>query len=318
MSFGIGLGSVHTIKHKVAGCAVTRSVLWGVEVCTASESFTLPPAKALRAQEFIAATDFDPAMTRIPLRRIQELRGKLGHWPACNRALSTELRHVDRLLVVREGLISPKGSLRELKQAYVDFWDSDETIRAHLLTGDSLSQAYTSAYSNVLSLEELLSFHESHDRLVWLGSDATPTQCSAVDYTHRVFNVFSYSFCLEYISKITGLPPGDFMLIALAEFTTILRLIIARAAPYKGEILPYAGDKQNVVGWTKYRRPKNRVAQYFARILNRIEAENNCIISPCYISTGNNTLCDELSRLTPGLSRVHGCDAGVAYVDVTY
>ena len=169
---------------------MTRSVLWGIEVCTVAETFTLPPAKTLRAQEFLASADFDPAITRLPIRKIQELRGRLEHWSVCNRALSTELRHADRLLVVTEGEITPKGSLRGLMQAYVDFWDSLETMRIHLLTGGSLSQSYTSSYSSVLSLEELLSFPGSQDRLIWLGPDATPSQCAAVDFTNKVFSVF--------------------------------------------------------------------------------------------------------------------------------
>ena len=106
MSHGIGLGAVHTKKRDLE---VTRSILWGIEVCTVSDSFTLPPAKMLRAQEFLASPDFDPAMARIPLKKIQELRGKHEHWSVCNRALSTELKHDGRLLVVRDGLFRRKA-----------------------------------------------------------------------------------------------------------------------------------------------------------------------------------------------------------------
>ena len=210
MSEGIGLGAVHAVKRAVDGCAATRSILWCVEICAESGSFTLPPAKALRAQQFIAAAEFDPAMTRIPLKRIQEIRGKLEHRSICNRALSTELRHIDRLLVVREGVVSPKGSLRKLKQAYVDFWDSLGTIRVHLLTGDSLSQSYTTAYSNVLSLEELLSFPESRERLVWLGADATPiTVLSGRLYPPVVRNLFIFLLSSIYV-KDNRPPTGGF------------------------------------------------------------------------------------------------------------
>ena len=118
------------------------------------------------------------------------------------------------------------------------------------------------------------------------------------------------------MAQLTELPPDDFMLIALAEYLSILCLFIVKAPDYRNKILAYAGDNKNVVGWIKYRKPKNRVAQYFTRILNRIETEFTCVVFPCYISSGNNVFCDELSRMTPEQSLKHGCDAGYSFVDV--
>ena len=106
------------------------------------------------------------------------------------------------------------------------------------------------------------------------------------------------------------------MLIALAEFMSILCLVIARTSSYKRKILDYAGDNQNVVGWVKFRRPKNRVAQYITRILNRLESEHDCVLFPCYISSGSNTFCGDLSRLSPDEGRSHGVMDGFAFVDI--
>ena len=36
----------------------------------------------------------------------------------------------------KSGLPAPKGTLRQAKQAYVDFWDIMEYIRAQMSTGD--------------------------------------------------------------------------------------------------------------------------------------------------------------------------------------
>ena len=256
LSASLGTRAVNKEKRRAEGNADTSVLLWGIDVCTESETFTLPAAKALRAQEFLASPDFDPSITRIHIKKIQELRGKLEHWSVCNRALATETRHVDRLLVTRDGLIGPKGSLTELKQAYIDFWDSLETMRIHLLTGTAISQSYSSSYSRVLSLEELLSFPDSQTRLVWLGSDATPERCASVDYTNKRFSCFSYEFCVNFMSEVTGLPTSDFPLIALAEYLSILCFLITRSFHYKHKILAYAGDNQNVVTWIKYRKPK--------------------------------------------------------------
>ena len=78
----------------------------------------------------------------------------------------------------------------------------------------------------------------------------------------------------------------------------------------------YVGDNQNVVTWVRDRRPGNRAAKYFARVLNRLGNENNFTGAPMYISTIRNKLQDELSRLGNSEARLHGIDRGLAYVDV--
>ena len=61
---------------------------------------------------------------------------------------------------------------------------------------------------------------------------------------------------------------------------------------------------------------KNRVAQYFTRILNRFETENDCTVFPCYVSSGNNILCDKLSRLDDELASAYGVEQGYEFVEV--
>ena len=161
-------------------------------------------------------------MTLISIKQIQELRGQLEHWSVCNMELATEMRYIDKMLVARSGVISPPGPLSGLKKEYMDFRDSLETIRARLLTDGSMSQSYTSSYSRVLSPDELLSFPDIQTSIIWLGPDATPTQCDASDFTNRRFAVCPYSFCVAFISHVADLPEGDFLLIALGECLSIL------------------------------------------------------------------------------------------------
>ena len=47
--------------------------------------------------------------------------------------------------------------------------------------------------------------------------------------------------------------------------------------------------------WIANRTPKNRVARYLTRLLNRLAMEFSFAIYPLYVSTLNNRLCDELS-----------------------
>ena len=186
--------------------------------------------------------------------------------------------------------------MREVRQAYLDFWTSVETIRIHMSTASYWSNTYTTDMAGALSLEERLSFPDVGEKLVWVGSDSTMTQCAAVDYTNHKGTVFSFKECLLKLAEMTGLPESDFELIALSEFISFLCFLCERGPHYKGKILAYVGDNTNVVTWIKFRKPGNRVAQFFARCLNRLEIEFNFTIFPCYISSQNNKLCDELSR----------------------
>ena len=66
---GLGVKAANTKKRDVEGCSDTRVLLWGIDVCAATETSALPPAKALRAQEFLASADFDAAVTRFPIKK---------------------------------------------------------------------------------------------------------------------------------------------------------------------------------------------------------------------------------------------------------
>ena len=274
------------------------------------ETFTLPPEKIDRAREFPASCDYDPGATRIPLGELQELRGKLEHRPICNQSLATETPYIDRLLRAKAGALAPRGSLREVKQIYLYFWGCLECIRVQMCTGQYCSQSYVGAFSRVLSLGAILSAPEAQGRVVWLGSDATLSQCAAIDYTAGIESVFSFQFALNYLGHLAGLPETDFLLISISEFLRLLCSLSVRALNYRGRLLAYAGDNQSVVQWIKYRRPKNRVAQYFCRILNRLEIEHSFPLCPCYISSPRNEICDQLSRLAmdkcPAYAKQHG------------
>ena len=79
------------------------------------------------------------------------------------------MRFIDRLLVSRSGVASPKGPTREIKQAYVDFWSFLETIRAHMASGDYWSQPYTADFAGALTLDGQLYCPGAKERLVLGG-----------------------------------------------------------------------------------------------------------------------------------------------------
>ena len=183
-----------------------------------------------------------------------------------------------------------------MKQAYLDFWGSMEYILVQMATGNYRFQSYTGAFARVLTLGKLLSLPQSHDRLVWIGSEATLAQCAAIDHNANAACAFSYPFAQGYLSQLTVMPGTDFILIALSEFLGS-PLVISREELYRNKLTAYVGDNQNAVQCAKYRRPKNRISQYFRRVLNRMEVDFGFTVFPCYINSPHNEICDNLSRV---------------------
>ena len=80
----------------------------GIIVSTTENTFALPREKIRRAKEFLMSPAFGPCITRIPLNRLQELRGRVEHWHNCNMSLGPEVRFIDRLLAAWSGITCPK------------------------------------------------------------------------------------------------------------------------------------------------------------------------------------------------------------------
>ena len=180
----LGPAALNTAKRDIEGMSDTRLNLWGVLICTESNTSTLPQGKIERSEEFLSSPDCDPGVTRIPIHSFQELRGRVEYWSSRNAALGVEMEFIDRLSVSRSGVCAPKGSMREVRQAYWDFWSSVETISVHMSTASYWGNTSTADMAGALSLEERLSFPDVGEKLAWTGSDATMTQCAAVDYTN--------------------------------------------------------------------------------------------------------------------------------------
>lgn len=118
------------------------------------------------------------------------------------------------------------------------------------------------------------------------------------------------------MANLTGFPENDFTIIALAEYLSLLCFLIRKSSFYKSKIAAYACDNQNVATWIKYRKPKNRVAQYFTRIPNRFETEKDCAAFPRYISSNRNEFCDKLSRLEEDSACGYGASLGYQFQEV--
>ena len=200
---------------------------------------------------------------------------------------------IGELLSSYQGLSRPRGGEPTLKQVYFDFWEPMQIFRINMSGPNSpnwRSTKYRTSFNSVLTLSERLSFNEQRERSVWIGSDATWTNCAALEHTNGTFTVLGTMPFIDYLTELTGLPRGDYELIAITEFLSLICFIIARVDSLLHCLVCYVGDNQNVVNWIKFRRPGNRVAKYFARVPNRLKNENRFAIDPMYISTYNDRL----------------------------
>ena len=197
---------------------------------------------------------FDPCITRIPPKRLQELRGRVEHWSNCNMSLGPEVRFIDRLLVPRSGITWPNGSSSEIKQPYIDFWTCLGTIRAHMATDTFRSQSYTTDFTGALTLDEQFPMPGARGRLVWAGSDAKLHQCATVDYASRMGAVFSFDFRQLRLASLAGFPLSDFALIAISEFLSFIFFVRSTDFSYRGKFLAYVGDNSNVASWIKHKK----------------------------------------------------------------
>ena len=76
------------------------------------------------------------------------------------------------------------------------------------------------------------------------------------------------------------------------------------------------GGSRNVRIWIQNRAPKDRVARYLTRIVNRMEVEFGFSIYPMCVSPLNNKVCDDLSRLEHDEARAHAQALGIHPVDI--
>ena len=130
----IGRPALRDREKLAEGACSTKITLWGVDVDTSDGTFTLPDTKIGRAVEFLASSELDSGNTRIQLTKLQQLRGEMEHWSLRNAAIRPEFAAVDRLLVNYHEGGQPKGTAKEMKQTYLEFWESAESMRASLAT----------------------------------------------------------------------------------------------------------------------------------------------------------------------------------------
>ena len=97
------------------------------------------------------------------------------------------------------------------------------------------------SFLNVLPLGERPSFGSVSSSVVWLGGDAAPAVCAAVDRARKTYMVFGFPFRAECLDGLAGLGLHDFQMIAHAEYLNIIFFLILVARKYKNRLVLYMG-----------------------------------------------------------------------------
>ena len=152
--------------------------------------------------------------------------------------------------------------------------------------------------------------------MAWADLDAMPTQCAAEYFDNRLFSALPSELGADFLSDIAGGPRDDVLLLASDGIHDMIRFCLSRDSEYADKLLDYDGVNSNVVTRVKYRRPKNRISQYFVRILNRFGVEQICTAPKCHISSPSNNLRGEFSRMHIDRAAQSCQTIGYTHVDI--
>ena len=81
------------------------------------------------------------------------------------------------------------------------------------------------------------------------------------------------------------------------------------------KLVAYTGDNSNVIKWPSNRKSGNEWSMLLIRIFDRCELALEFRIFPLFISTFNNTECDNLARLDEDSVREYAESVKLPYID---
>ena len=74
----------------------------GYQCFHCTEYFHFAPGESGEGKLFLMSYEFGPCIARIPMMKLQELRGRVEHWANCNSAIGAEMGFIDKMLVSQD------------------------------------------------------------------------------------------------------------------------------------------------------------------------------------------------------------------------
>jgi len=311
----LGDASINEGKDWLEGRLETRKLIWGLIYDTQTNTRSLPSAKLEKAYHLLHLPDFDSGCTHVSLRLIQELRGNQQFWLAVLPGLSPYLGCTNDLLgpADPQGQARAKGDEKQQRETWNRFWEAIELQRLLVDVSASWEVRFTHPLNAALSISELLSFPGMQSQVVWACGDATPERVAAVDWHGKVAIVEPASLVWQRIRYFCGgeegtdeeqsgpysedrTDPEDGLLISLAELLAVVSLACTRWTAWRGKIVIYAGDNQNVISWLEKRQAGPPAARFLLQLLAALETVGGFRLHASYVRTYHNQVADSLTR----------------------
>ena len=156
-----------------------------------------------------------------------------------------------------------------------DFWRTLDFIRLQLER--PLGTSFRASFEKLLPFRERLAMPGASFRV--LGGDATLERFGGIDWKVKRFSVEDFS---QYAERLKAeIPHGDnHEIISIAEMMAFVALACSEAPQWRGELVLYVTDNDNVRSWLTKRRPRNPFARLLVCLLQRLEAEFDFSVSP--------------------------------------
>ncbi|CAE7767408.1 unnamed protein product [Symbiodinium sp. CCMP2592] len=299
------------------GTLTFDKVIWGLSYDTRDNTVSLPGPKLEKAGHLLLLPDFDRGNTHLALRLVQELRGNLEFWAAVLPTVNPYLHSINALLKPpdEQGRANPQGDPSEVAAQWDSFWDTLDLLRLLAQDRASWSTRFSNPLFAALDTNEILALPGVSSKVIWVTADATPTHVGAVDWSSKIAVAQTVGQFLAAVALAgarakleASFSPGtgedeecedDRLQIALAELVALLLLCAHRREAWKGCIILYAGDNQNVITWVRSRRSGHAGASFLLLVLGALEVTHGFQIRGEYVRTYRNTTADRLTREEP-------------------
>ena len=143
-----------------------------------------------------------------------------------------------------------------------DFWQTLDFTRLQLER--PLGISFRAAFDKLLPFRERLAMPVASLRL--LGGDATLERFGSIGWKSGKFAVEDFSQYAEFLRA--EIRHGD-----IAEMMAFVALACSEATNWKGELVLYVTDNDNVRSWLTKRRPRNLFARLLVCLVQRLEAK---------------------------------------------
>lgn len=277
----------------------TTKRVWGLDVDTRARSITLPPAELEKMSHVLHDPGLDPGAEFVEVEMLQILRGNMQYWLVVNPSLRAEVGAIGRALAFVKPAIPYlvlKGDPEEAAAVLTELWDTVELARLMAEVPELWTSHFTSSFPTVLPPRERLGMPGEAERVVWLGSDATPTRVGAIDWTHSTFFEGDVEAFWPRLVDIVGRHEPKELIVSAAELLSVVVMSAASSAAWAGRLVLYLGDNMNVVAWLGGTNPKNPFARHLLRCLTHLQTRDSWQMLPGYIRTYHNDANDLLTR----------------------